>query len=293
MEKLKDTGLGILCWGKYDTLRHSLDSHVSGNLLDMFDEKIIYFQEIDDEARAIAKEYGFEARGNDANTGIYGGFRGLTESMSSKYVLLLENDFCLNKSSSEAYRQLSSGLDLLESGRVIKVWYSDRHHPHFCRNCAKFHRYFPRSGFFVFRVLSFIYRLLNFPRVANMVSLSKFCLSRPQDYFDFIEYDEDLDFLIYPSRYHDWSNQTFLIKRTFFLNEILARAELSNTPRRHYINGFKNLENEVNISFWSLSLPYFLRRRRFSRSWWFQQDFKVATSESGIFTHDRQGYRGY
>ena len=289
---MKNLGLGILSWYGYDTLVHSLDSFVEGGILDLFEEKVIYFQEIDDDARSIAAKYGFEAIGTSENLGIYGGFRGLSESMTSKYVLLLENDFSLIKSCEDATRQLSIGLDLLESGRAVKVHYRDRHeyeNEYDEKKISKFHRFFPSSGSSILqRLFSFFVRLFSFSRFRDYVSLSMFLFRRPQDYFDFVDYDEELDFLFYPTSYYRWSNWSFMIERTFFLEEILSRVESVHTPIGSLVNGFKCIEWEMNRAH---DVPLFLRR--LGVPWWNRQDYKIATPESGLFLHDRIDNRGY
>ena len=289
---LKDVGIGILSWYGYDTLRSTLDSYAKGNLLDLFEEKVIYFQEIDDEAREIANEYGFTAFGNDSNTGIYGGFKGLAESMSSKYVLLLENDFSLISSLEESYRQLSVGVNLLESGRCIKVCYRTRHDKEINFYRSRFNRFFPPIGSnILFRLFSFFYRLLYFHRRDYVIGSSRFFMSRPQDKFNFVNYDSSIDFFFYPSRYQSWSNNPVLIDRQFYLSELLSRVASVDTPPRWLVNGFKSIEHDLNFTYFRFF--GFSIRRRLCRSWWHRQDFRIATPESGIFEHNRIGYRGY
>ena len=69
-----------------------------------------------------------------------------------------------------------------------------------------------------------------------------------------------------------WTNQSIMINRDFFLNNIIDVAEEMETKRR--INGFKNLEIEMNSDYWRQSVLGF-------------------AIPKGIFTHQRLGDQGY
>lgn len=85
--------IGILSWGARKTLINSLDSYRKYGLDDPAIEKIIFFQEITDEDRKIAKDYGYQAEGSSTNIGIANGYKSLVAAVSGGLFLFLENDW--------------------------------------------------------------------------------------------------------------------------------------------------------------------------------------------------------
>ena len=82
--------LGILSWRAHDTLRRTLTSY--GHIIPLVDEAVIYFNDITDEDRAIANEFGLRAEGGARNLGILGGTRALVASLRGDKVILAQND---------------------------------------------------------------------------------------------------------------------------------------------------------------------------------------------------------
>ena len=267
-----DIGLGILSWRSYETLVSVLESlrDFSGS----FDERLIYFNEIDDEARRIASDFGFACSGSVENTGIYGGFRGLAESMSSRYLLLIENDMRLAVSLDESRSQILHSYDLLVSGRVCVV------HLHHLRlgvsdklYLRNFHRYYPPSGSSILRRFHSGIRHILRPHKAKFnIGAAPYALDNPDEIFAEITRDE-FGFYLMPTLIRGWSNHPFMIERDFFIDTILARVESAPTTQR--INGFKNIEYEID------------------REWWQSHPWTIGVSNPGIFEHARIGYRGY
>lgn len=58
-QRLDGIGLGILSWRGYPSLREMLRGMVDNGMLELFAERVIFFPEIDDEARDIAVEVFF------------------------------------------------------------------------------------------------------------------------------------------------------------------------------------------------------------------------------------------
>ena len=79
-------------------------------------------------------------------------------------------------------------------------------------------------------------------------------------------------FFLLPSSIMNWANLAILVDRDKYLNTIIERAE--KTKVKKHINGFKNIEIELN-SFW-----------------WRKQNFKILVTP-GLFTHKRLSHRGY
>lgn len=85
--------IGILSWGARGTLRNSLKSYQSLGLKELDDEAIIFFNEITDEDREIAAEFGYQAEGSPINLGIANGYKSLVAHATGEFFLFLENDW--------------------------------------------------------------------------------------------------------------------------------------------------------------------------------------------------------
>ena len=75
-----------------------------------------------------------------------------------------------------------------------------------------------------------------------------------------------------PSSVMTWANLAILVDRDTYLNTIIRKAE--QTKSRKYINGFKNIEIELNCL------------------WWRKKEFKIIVTP-GLFKHIRLSCRGY
>lgn len=85
--------IAVLSWKAHKTLVHTLESYEKFGLNKLHVEKIIFFQEIDDEDKKIAKHYGYQAYGAPINIGIAAGYKSLVELATSDLFLFLENDW--------------------------------------------------------------------------------------------------------------------------------------------------------------------------------------------------------
>ena len=109
-------GIGVLSWRAHKTLIQSLDSYRDNGFLDLFDQRIIYFSDITDADREIAKQYGWECAGGP-NEGIAGGMKRLAENMTTDYILLLQNDNIIIEDAGFARQHISSAVELMQAGR--------------------------------------------------------------------------------------------------------------------------------------------------------------------------------
>ncbi len=69
------------------------------------------------------------------------------------------------------------------------------------------------------------------------------------------------------SRFRNWSNQSVLVERSFFLDVVCRRVE--EYPDRRLINGYQDIERALNN--W----------------WWRRLGVRMGHAASGIFTHAR------
>ena len=70
----------------------------------------------------------------------------------------------------------------------------------------------------------------------------------------------------------NWANLAILVDRNKYLKIIIDKAERTSVNKK--INGFKNIEIELN------------------NLWWRKQNFKILVTP-GLFTHKRLSDRGY
>src|SRR5688500_17408025 len=85
--------IAVLSWRSHLTLKNTLESYQKNGLDKLDDQKIIFFQEITDDDRAIAAYYGYEFMGSHSNVGIARAFQELVEASTGDLFLLLENDW--------------------------------------------------------------------------------------------------------------------------------------------------------------------------------------------------------
>ena len=136
-------GIGMLCYGRYDTFREALRTYQAAGLFDLADEVLIAFNGLDEAAEDLAGEFGLPHIGSEENLGILGGFKMLAEGMTSDIVLMLENDLPLIESAEEARRQIELARTALAENDVEVFRFRHRLHPGYRDQAApKFLRYY-------------------------------------------------------------------------------------------------------------------------------------------------------
>ena len=280
--------IGLLSWRAHKTLRKTLDSYRKADLMGCADEFKIFFNEIGEEDRALATEYGVEAAGSPENLGIWGGMDGAAAALKGDYILLLQND-CPVVSSPELGKDILTvkdvsvtvdGVKLLESGKADMIRMRHRFNQ---GEGISFERFFgfsyihelderhvryngplPESDLRdswrkrlrrVFRPFAFL------RRVIALVHMEK----RPERVLP--KYiTKDGDFYVIDSRIINFSEQPMLISKRLY-QELSAFGH--RRPCKAKVNGRPLLEITLN-----------------SR-WWRRRHFKVAICDEGVFTHKR------
>lgn len=102
--------IGMLSWGSPLTLENTLRSYWERRLDSLDTDRIIFFQEISDRDRAVAREYGYRAIGSNENIGIARAMIELINQASGDLFLFLENDWELIE---YPHDQLIIGTNLL------------------------------------------------------------------------------------------------------------------------------------------------------------------------------------
>lgn len=235
-------GIGMLCYGRYETFRAALDTYKEAGLFELADEVLIAFNGLDDDGRKLAQDYDLPFIGSEDNSGILGGFKMLAEGLKSDVVLLLENDLPLIESAKEAKRQIENAKAALATNQVQVFRFRHRIRPGYRDQSSwKFLRYYRPS------LLAQLRRLIRPGKASRMIGNSIYVFTEPDKVFDDIEKTPE-GWLRISAKYLNWSNQSIMINRSFFLHEILAYAEAH--PSNRTVNGFPDIEKELNSSHW-------------------------------------------
>lgn len=271
---LPDLGLGVLSWRGYASLDAMLDALNRHGLPTLAGERLVFLPEEEEQGHRIAARHGFASRGHAENLGIHGGFRALAGVLEARYVLLLENDLHATEPLAEAGRQLAHGLRLLREGRAHVVQFRDLDRPgQAFQGIPKYRAYHPAPDApWPARATAALRRTVRPAKAERMIGNAPFAEAAPERRFPQAVTRDAEGFFLMSSRHRVWSNQSILVERRFFLDHLLEYVERAPTTRR--VNGFKNIEIELN------------------GAWWREQDLQVAVAP-GFLTHERIGDRGY
>lgn len=267
-------GLGILSWNDTLSLRGALTSYRDAGLFELFGEVLICFQEVSAEDKALAEEFGVPFLGSETNEGIYGGFKKLAEAMTSEHILLVENDCPLIEPIDEAKRQITAALADLQAGRADQYRFRHRWKPgQRFQLASKFRRFYrpqddattPSSTRpIVSPGLASLFRPLKKRRLRGG---AVYVERHPDRLFpDVISLTDENNFIV-DSSVLNWTNQSIMVNRRFYLDIILRRVETH--PSSKPLHGFQDIERA-------------LRSR-----WWKKRHFKIGVSNPGLFTHRR------
>ena len=120
--------------------------------------------------------------------------------------------------------------------------------------------------------LSKLLRLLRPFKASKLIGTATYILDNPE-----IRHPQKIKkleegFFLVQSSVMNWANLAILVDRNKYLKVIIEKAESTNVNKK--INGFKNIEIELN------------------NLWWRKQNFKILVTP-GLFTHKRLSHRGY
>ncbi len=275
MRALPDIGVGILSWKGYGSLRAALETYREQDFLSAFAERHIFLPEAEDEGRQLAAAHRLTLGESADNLGILGGFDALVSQMTAPYVLLLENDLQLTVPVDTALEELHRGLRLLQNGTCQVIRMRNRKRPGKpMMGLDQYLRFYPQGpDGAADRALKIMRRTVRPYKARRLATHSLYAFEDPSSLHpDVIRRDPETGFFVVSSRYINWSNLAILIERRFFIEKVLGFAKAN--PSRRGVNGFQNIEIEMNSPYWR------------SSGW------HVGTGD-GIFTHIRLGDRGY
>lgn len=272
-------GLGILSWKAHETIRKTLASYQQENLFSLFDQSLIYFNDIGEEDRKIAKEAGLLCTGG-VNTGIFGGMEEIAKHLSSMdYILFLQNDCPVIEDNNETRRQLSEAIHLLEEGKIDMMRMRHRWKVGEGFDLHKYLRYFGVAELhpdFSFEetgiqkkelpetLLKKIRRLLR-PRKAKKLLGKCVYLEKEPHLIYPKSIRKENNIFIMDSSILPFTEQSFLIGKEFISTLI---DHVKAHPSNRTLNGFQSMEIALNGNYWK------------------KGGFKVGVG-AGIFTHNR------
>ena len=259
--------IGILSWKGYDSLENSLNSYKKNGLSNMTDHKFVCLPEYTEEGIKIAEKYNYKPILIKENLGILGGFKKLAKEMPKGPILLLENDLELIENKKETYLQLKKSISFLNEQKVIQVRLRSKLNPgEPFEGLRKYKQYWSNT------LISRLKRFLRPLKAHKLIGTSTYCLDHPERFHsDLVERISE-GFYLVPSSVLTWANLAILVDRDIYLKTIIKKAE--KTQSKKYINGFKNIEIELN------------------NSWWRNSEFKIIVAP-GLFKHNRLSHRGY
>jgi len=238
MDKLP-LSICILSWKSAANLKNTLRSYKKYGLLDMVDDITILFQEVQDDDKKTAEKYKIKYIGLKENVGIGKGMKMLAENASTQNILFLEHDWELIEKQNTLLFQLKAGLELLNNGFDV-VRYRSRKKPghplisirHKGQELEYYDDWHECTSPHLLESLHWLDPAVEFP--------------------DKIQ--KQGTFFVTTSRWANWTNNPYLVRKSFLLEKILPFAG-------------ESVSLERNIA-----------------SWWVKQDFKIAQGE-GLFTH--------
>ena len=272
-------GLGILSYKAHETLKQTLESYEKQNLSSVFDDQVIYFNDFNEQDQKIADSFGYRAAG-----GLNIGFKAqeqLAQHINADYVLLTQNDCPLVEDLAEVRKQLIVAIELLESGKIdlmrfrhrwlVGEGFSDVVKYVRFYNVRSIDEHFARDehgiteAFFHYSLLKNIKKYIRPFKARRLIGRSVYIEKNPEKLFPkFIQKEKDV--LIIKSECIDYTEQSFLIKKEFFLS-VLCRY-INENPKGRTLHGFQVPEYILNCR------------------WWRKMNFKIGVPK-GLFGHNR------
>ncbi|HEX7868997.1 MAG TPA: hypothetical protein VF455_02695 [Chryseobacterium sp.] len=230
----------ILSWNNLVSLKNILKSYKSNGLLNLSDDVVILFQKASIEDQELARKYNLKYIALEENIGIGKGFIRLAENARYENILFLENDWELVENQHLVNLRLKSGMELLKKGYDV-IRYRSREKPGYPLYSITY------KG----RELEYFddWHQCTSPHLLE----SLHWLDPAAEFPDKIQ--KEGEYFITTSRWANWTNNPFLIKKDFYLKTMNQFAGDS-------------VSFERNIA-----------------AWWSQQNFKIAQGE-GLFMHN-------
>ncbi|MDC3096318.1 hypothetical protein OA491_03025 [Alphaproteobacteria bacterium] len=266
MKKLKFS-IGILSWKGYDSLYNSLKSYEEFGLNSLTKSKFLCLPEYNCRGIEISKKFGYKPILFKNNIGILNGFKSLALKMPDGPVLLLENDLPLVENSRITFTLIKQSLEHLYKYDAAQVRLRSIKDPG-----EPFHSINKYNNYWGSGILKKLKRYLRPNKAKKLIGTGIYVEEEPHLKFSkFISRLENNSYLI-TSDIMNWSNLAIMVDKNFFLNVIIKEAEMTDSSKK--INGFKNIEIELN------------------KRWWRDKRWNLIIT-NGLFKHLRVDNRGY
>ena len=249
-----------------------------GNLFNLFNENFIYFNEISDLDKKIAKKYNIDFKGCKNNLGFYGGLKNVIFEAKNEYVLVLQNDCNLVENIFECNKQISKAIQLLQNNTINIMRLRSRFNVgEGFSDVYKYLKYYklnePDTEFFKYNNINDyniynktrFFRCLRFLKKRQMIGRSLYIEKYPEKLFPKYIKKVDDEIFIVDSSVINFTEQSFLISKSFF--NILMQY-IDNHLNNRTLHGFQVSEIILNCN------------------WWRKQHFKIGVGK-GLFSHNR------
>lgn len=266
MKNLKFS-IGILSWKGYGSLYNSLKSYDKFGLNTLTKSKFLCLPEYSSRGVELANKFGYKTVLFKKNIGILNGFKNLALNMPDGPILLLENDLPLVENNITTVNLLKQSLEHLYKYNAAQVRLRSIKDPG-----EPFHSINKYNNYWGNSILNLAKRLLRPNKAKKLIGTGIYVEKNPHLKFSqYISKLENNSYLI-TSEIMNWSNLAIMVDRNFFLEVIIKEAELTNSKKN--INGFKNIEIELN------------------KMWWRDKKWNLIIT-NGLFKHLRVDNRGY
>ena len=259
--------IGVLSWKGDDSLYNSLLSYQNNGLSNLTKSKFVCLPEYSQNSVDIANKFSYKPLLYKNNLGILGGFKELALNMPSGPALLLENDLPLIEGPEATFFQLKKSISLLSNPSIVQIRLRSRLFPgEPFVGIDKYKKFWSKSW------KSKVYRTLRPIKAKKLIGTAPYVIQNPENIHKNYINNLSNGFYSVPTSVLNWANLAIMVDRDFFLINIIKKAESMKSKKS--INGFKNIEIELN------------------NYWWRKQSWKLILAP-GIFTHKRLSYRGY
>jgi hypothetical protein len=252
--------IAMLSCKDFNLLSNTLSSYKKHGLLELIKEKLIFFQNPSPEKQALAKKYGFKCIScNKKKFDAGASWKTLLNNITSKYALMLEDDYPIIESQEEMEKQLKTCLYLLKHNKVSIIRLIHNKHPGDESDLVKkYMKYYPGQENKI-DFLKFIKRKMHAGDSRKVIGASVYVHKHPEKIHphEIIKYNDHC--FITSSKYLAWRKQSVFINKDWALN-ILDKAKSG------VFNTQKTMEKALN------------------GNWWNEQNFPIAVC-TGLFSH--------
>ena len=270
-----DVTLAMVSWKAPATLQHTLASYEKAGILGLFGARRIHFNEMSTADEALAARYGFTHTGTRANLGIFGAIDAIATTLTTPYVLSVENDCPLVTDRDGLLAMLGSALSDMALLRVPVFTMRSRRMPgdEFSRRARyeeRFQIVWPLGSDRRQRnaMTPWATRLYEDLRRGTLRGCSLYAEEDPTLRHPRVIKKSPHGNWLTTSRYLNWSNNCVLVRSDFLRDVVLDRVRCHPAPTT--LNGYQDIEAALKAN-----------------SWWRKQKFPMGQSEPGPFTHKR------